>query len=160
MEETPAARNLPPRPLQNRTGVYCHGGEMRDARARKETLKAKLPHLQTCLAYPEPALLPSLGPSNKQAGITLECGGYTSFPLEGEDPALPVWQAGLGEELLKRGQVCPGQEQRAPVSSWGLRILPATPSVHFCLCPSPVCRSQRGAQHRCCLRWGATTQAQ
>lgn len=99
---------------------------------------------------------PSLGPNNKQPGITLECGGYTSFPLEGEDPALSVWQAGLGEELLKRGQVCSGQEQRTPVSSWGLRI----PPVHFCLCPSPVRRSQQGAQHRCCLRWGATTQAQ
>lgn len=92
---------------------------MRDARARKETLKAKLPHLQTCLVYSEPALLPSLGPSNKQAGITLECGGYTSFPLEGEDPALPVWQAGLGEELLKRGRFALAKS-RGPQSLLGV----------------------------------------
>lgn len=38
--------------------------------------------------------------------------------LEDEDPAPPGWQLGLGDESVRGGEVCPGQEQGTPVSSW------------------------------------------
>ena len=66
--------------------------------------------------------------------------------LEDEDPAPPGWQLGLGDESVRGQEVCPGQEQGTPVSSWvGPHLRPL---LLTSFCPSPVCRSWWGAQER------------
>lgn len=87
------------------------------------------------LGFPRTGPAPSCGP-RRQPGVTLECSCHTSSSLCDENPVLPVWQLGLGEEMSKESEGLSCWGQRTSVSFWELQLDPTEASPSHC--PSPV----------------------